>query len=93
MLEEISAAISHCRLLQFAYKGSVRVVEPHLLGVSKTNNLCLSAFQISGGSGISFRQFHVEEIVSLVVLEEIFLGPRPGFNPFDPSFVQILQSL
>ena len=93
MIEIISSAIRQYNLLQYSYKGATRIVEPHLLGVSKANNICLSAFQLSGGSGISFRQFNIDEISSLVVLDEKFSGSRPGFNPADPSFVRVIESL
>lgn len=93
MDDTIISAISELRLLEFRYKGSSRIVEPHLFGLSTKGSKCLSAFQLTGGSGISFRQFHIDEMSAVTALDEKFEGPRPDFNPADRSFLSVIASL
>jgi hypothetical protein len=81
------------RLAEFLYKGSWRLVEPHLLGITKKGKLCLSAYQLQGGSAADWRAFLVSDIVNFNATGERFYEVRPGFNPNDASMVQIISSL
>ncbi|ABC63667.1 WYL domain-containing protein [Erythrobacter litoralis] len=89
----LSEAIEHRRIVSFTYKEALRIVEPHLVGVNTKGNLALSAFQISGGSGQSFRSFLLEQISGLELTSEEFVGPRPGYNPQDSTMVKIVAAL
>ncbi|WP_157052021.1 hypothetical protein [Qipengyuania citrea] len=80
-------------MISFNYKDAVRVVEPHLVGVNTKGNSCLSAFQISGGSGQSFRSYLFDEMSGLEVSDEEFSGPRPGYNPDDSTMLKIICRL
>jgi hypothetical protein len=91
--DEIILCIQEMRLAEFMYKGSWRVVEPHLLGISNKGKLCLSAFQLSGGSGQSWRAFLVSDISGFVCSDEHFHETRPGFNPADSTVQTVIASV
>jgi hypothetical protein len=93
MTKMIEASIKGMLIVEFVYKGDWRSVEPHLLGISKKGKLCLSAFQIAGGSGQSWRAYLVEEIQNFVVTNDTFDGPRPGYNPNDSTMSSIICRL
>ncbi|TXC74036.1 WYL domain-containing protein [Sphingorhabdus soli] len=93
VFEQIREAIEARTVIEFDYKSSRRVVEPHLVGINRKGNLTLSAFQLSGGSGVSFRAFMVDEISGLRTLDEGFDGPRPGFNPNDQTMDSVLFTI
>lgn len=93
MKDEIIQCIEEMRLAEFSYKGSWRLVEPHLLGISRTGKLCLSAFQLSGGSGQSWRAYLVEEISNFTPSDSRFSEARPGFNPADRTMERVIASL
>ena len=85
----IIQAISAHLVVNLNYKGSWRTVEPHLLGVNKKGNICLSAFQLSGGSGSSWRAFLVASIEQ-AVLSEVHFELRYGYNPNDNTMDTII---
>lgn len=91
--DEIIRCIQEMRLAEFMYKDSWRLVEPHLLGISKKGKLCLSAFQLSGGSGQSWRAYLVSDISGFVVSDERFHETRPGFNPADSTMQIVIASV
>lgn len=93
MEHTVCAAIRDRRLIEFSYKSKRRVVEPHLLGFPASGKLTLSAWQLSGGSGESWRDFHVAEMSNLSMLDEEFSGPRPGYNPNDRTLERIVCRL
>jgi hypothetical protein len=74
----------------FYYKGNIRVVEPHLLGYDADNDLTLSAWQISGGSGQGFRDFHVSKISTVTTTGKCFAHARQGYNPKDKTVSRVL---
>lgn len=81
----ICRAISEKRLLQFFYDGGTRVVEPHQLAYNDRNNLALSAYWVRGYSeshetSSRWRQYLADHMTSIVVLDEHFVGPRPGYR-------------
>lgn len=86
---EIESAIKNMVVIEIMYKGSLRIVEPHLMGRNTKGNVCLSAFQISGGSGYSFRSFLLEEISAVVETGNSFDGPRPEYNRDDATMIEI----
>lgn len=89
----ICGAIQDQRVLSFLYDGSHRLVEPHLLGVDSDGDVTLSAWQISGGSGQGWRDFHVAKLTSLSITEQSFAGPRDGYNPNDETIDQVICRL
>ena len=88
MREQLTAAIEQRRVVTFTYQGQPRRVQPAAYGIgNRKGKETLHAYQIGGGSkrgGIPYwRNFHVEGISSLKVLDEVFGPNPPGFNP-DP---------
>lgn len=89
----ICDAIRDRRILEFRYKGGWRSVEPHALGYGPKDKLTLCAWQVAGGSGADWRDFHVDQISDLVASNEFFDDVRPGFNPGDRTHKSIVCSL
>jgi hypothetical protein len=90
-------AIAERRLLMFSYRGSVRVVEPHTYGSTRLGNEVLSAWLRAGWSRSEpeggWRMFTWSETADVSILPEHFDGPRPRYNPGDPTFVEVFCRL
>lgn len=90
-LNHIEHAISNKKVVTFHYDGMPRVVEPHLLGTTKTGNLALRAYQIGGYSSsgvLSWKLFLVEKMSNIQVLNDDFVE-RPDYNPYDKGMMNI----
>ena len=87
--ELICEAIENKNIIIFVYLGSQRVVEPHLLGINKSDHLILRAWQLSGGSGQGWRPFRLDRLSGLVIIEDNFPGPRSGYNSDDSNMLSI----
>lgn len=89
----ICHAIAGRRLIMLGYKGVLRVVEPHLYGVTTAGHEALSAWMRPGWSRIDpgggWRLFRADAFRDLQPLPEQFEGPRPGFNPADSHFAEV----
>jgi hypothetical protein len=89
----ICHAIEGRRLLMFGYGDAVRVVEPHLYGVTTTGQEALSGWLRPGWSRVDpdggWRTFHADALENLQLLPERYAEPRAGFNPRDPHFVEV----
>ena len=76
----------------FGYQGTVRVVEPHLYGLTTAQHEALSAWMRPGWSRTDpdggWRMFRLDGVAELQALPERFDGPRPDFNPDDPHFIE-----
>jgi predicted DNA-binding transcriptional regulator YafY len=83
--DAICQAIAERRVIQFRYKFKTRTVEPHMVGWGKDGVLTLSGWQLSGGSGMAFRDFHLDKLTELYITRQTFEQPRPGYNPDDPG--------
>jgi predicted DNA-binding transcriptional regulator YafY len=88
MLNALCGAIQSQRLVRFYYDDPApgfRLVEPHMVAYNKKDNLALSAWFLGGESasqeGQGWREYLLERISQLVVLEGQFPGPRPGYKP------------
>ena len=93
MRREICNAIHRRKLISFLYKGRRREVEPHLLGYDSDGDLTLSAWQIAGGSGTGWRDFHLSKLSGLTIGLTEFSGPRPGYNSKDQTISRIICRL
>lgn len=94
MSEEIVCdAIGKRLTLSFVYSGSQRTVEPHILGYDRGGDLTLSAWQVSGGSGQGWRDFHFVKMTAIVATGTCFSAPRPGYNPNDSTLSRIICRL
>jgi len=92
-MSQICDAIRDKRIISFRYKGAIRTVEPHLVGYDSDGDLTLSAWQLSGGSGQGFRDFHVGKLSGLTITDQAFAGPRRGYNPRDRTLDRIVCRL
>ena len=86
MRDQLISAIQQRKLVTFTYQGQPRRVQPAAYGVgNRKGKETLHAYQVDGGSqrgGIPhWRNFHVDQIQSLSVLDEVFGPNPPGFNP------------
>lgn len=89
---EICEAIRQRRIIEFHYSGTLRQVEPHLLGYDNDGDLTLSAWQLSG-TGTGWRDFHVSKLGALTITGQTFSGARPGYNPQDDTIDQVVCRL
>lgn len=84
MIMQFSQAIAEKRLVQFVYKGEVRVVEPHMLAHNELNHLSLSAWWVGGysqsGASPHWREYLLSEISGVHLLTGTFEKPRPGYK-------------
>jgi len=84
--DQLTAAIEGRRLVTFTYEGCARRVQPAAYGVGRRKGKeTLHAYQVGGDSqsgGIPhWRNFHVEKMADLAVLDEVFGPNPPGYNP------------
>ena len=93
MKNNICSAIEKKQIISFYYNNRQRFVEPYLLGYSQNNELTLSAWQLSGGTQESWRQFHLSKISSLAITDRNFVPSRQGYNPNDSTMSQIVCRL
>jgi len=97
MLNKLSEAISNKKTISITYDGHERILEPHLVGEKTTGNITLSAWQIGGYSESNrippWRNYLIDRIQKITVLNELFSGPRPGYNPNDSTMDRILFRL
>jgi hypothetical protein len=86
-------AIRRRNLMMFGYRGTVRVVEPHLYGRTTAGNEALSAWMRPGWSRTDpeggWRMFLLDELTDVAVLPELFPAARPDFNPDDRHFTEV----
>jgi hypothetical protein len=84
MIQTFSQAIAEMRLVQFIYKGELRVVEPHMLAHNERNHLSLSAWWADGYSQSrstpNWREYLLSEISGVQILSGTFEQPRPGYK-------------
>ena len=93
MATTICNAIRHRHVISFQYDGSIRRVEPHQVGDDHDGDQTLSAWQLSGGSGVGWRDFHTAKMSAPTPTGESFAGPRPGYNPNNKKMRRILCGL
>jgi hypothetical protein len=89
----ICEAIEKRRLLQFSYDDLTRIVEPHLFGRKTSGNDVLSGWLVEGytesDSEPYWRNYVVDNMDFIIMLDETFSGPREGFNPDDKTMEEI----
>lgn len=83
----LCAAIASMHLVRFYYEDEApgfRVVEPHMVAYNRANNLTLSGWFLRGesasGEGQGWREYLLDSINSLSILDEKFAHPRPGYK-------------
>ncbi|TPN63529.1 WYL domain-containing protein [Mesorhizobium sp. B1-1-1] len=93
MERTICDAIRSRSIISFNYKGKGRRVEPHTLGYDSKGHLALCGWQLSGGSGQDWRDFHLSGMSQLVITTEKFSGPRNGYKRDDKTMSRVLCQL
>lgn len=89
----ICEAIEKRRLLQFSYDDLTRIVEPHLFGRKTSGNDVLSGWLVEGytesDSEPYWRNYVVENMDFIIMLDETFTGTRAGYNRDDKTMEEI----
>ena len=95
--KRICDAIRNRCILKFTYHDHPRVVEPHAYGLSHADNKVIRCYQVDGtsrsGRARGWRLMKVDEIKSLTVTEEHFVGPRRGYRRGDEDMSTIFCEL
>lgn len=93
MNQIICEAIAGRKLLQFTYDDLTRIVEPHLFGRKTSGRDVLLGWLVEGftesDSEPFWRNYAVENMDFLIVLDETFEGAREGYNPDDKTMEEI----
>ena len=93
----ICEAIEKRRLLQFSYDDLTRIVEPHLFGRKTSGKDALSAYMVEGYTESDhepyWRNYSVEKMEFIVMLDETFSAARDGYNPDDKTMEEIYCSV
>ncbi|MBW7469322.1 hypothetical protein ABID22_004088 [Pontibacter aydingkolensis] len=77
-------------LIKFEYKGSMYMVEPHLLGRSHEKQDCLLAWVVTGkDTQDTWHTFLLTDISRLKIMEQRFTKQRPGYDPYESSMSRI----
>jgi hypothetical protein len=84
----ICQAIHGHNVISFYYTGDslpgFRTVEPHMIAYNPKDALCLSAWFLSGTSKSGtqgFKEYKMDFVSQVTVLEQTFAGARPGYQP------------
>ena len=97
MNQIICDAIQNRNLLKFTYHGYPRVMEPHAYGLSQKGHEVIRCYQTGGtsssGTVSPWRLVRVDQIVSLTVTKEHFVGERPGYKKGDKDMPTIFCEL
>lgn len=86
MRDQLTTAIQQRKIVTFTYEGLSRRVQPAAFGVgNRKGKETLHAYQVGGESkrgGVPhWRNFHVDKMSAVTVLDEVFGPNPPGFNP------------
>jgi hypothetical protein len=91
--ERLVRAILDHRVIEFAYQGYRRTVEPYLLGIHEAGEPILLGYQTAGASQSGeipgWRTFITTAIGDVEVTDHSFAGPRSDFNPYGHSMLEI----
>lgn len=89
-------AITNNRLIEVTYHGDIRVVEPHVLGYRKNNELELLVWQIQNYSKSAtpeWRTFKLTEITNISLKSQYFNGSRQTISHINSNWSQILAKV
>ena len=95
--EQLCAAIRRRSLVMFEYGDLIRVVEPHRFGVNSAGHEMLSGWLRAGYSRSDpaggWRNYLLNEVSALQVLDAPFAGTRPGYAAHDPRMREVYCEL
>jgi len=93
MVKLICAAIGTKKIIEFEYEGHHRVVEPHRMGIGKSGNQLLRAYQCSGtsqsGKLHQFKLWDLSKISNLKSTDRVF-AVRPEYTDTDSAMEEII---
>ena len=93
LVNALTQAIMHHQLVGFVYRGTLRVVAPYILGISRQEHAVISAVQLSGESTSGplpgWRNFDLSDIEELKLIAKLF-RLRADYNAKDPNFKTIV---
>lgn len=91
--QKLCDAIKRKKQVNILYKGQIRKINPHLLGINTKGNESLRAFQVGGysesGNVPSWRLYLINEIESVQILDTGF-ETNPMYNRDDKGMVKII---
>lgn len=89
MTDTIIDAISNRYRLRIHYDPGERVIEPHAFGRSRSGDLLMRAFQISGASASGhphdWKLFRLDKAGHIEPTGDSFDGPRPQYRRNDSA--------
>lgn len=97
MLETINDCINNGKQTEIMYKGHVRTVEIHALGVSRRGFEVMRVYQVSGGSSTGktkgWKLIRVNEVTSLAALNDNATMPREGYKREDNHISEVYNQV
>ena len=93
MSSRLPDAILQQRVVEFAYAGGSRSVEPHAVGYDDSGRLILTGWQLSGKNGTGLRDFAVQSMRLLTVTSRRFDGPRPDYDRNQTNMRKVVARL
>ena len=93
MSSRLPDAIRQQRVVEFAYAGGSRSVEPHAVGYDEAGRLTLTGWQLTGKSGQGLRDFPVKSMRLLTITARRFDGPRPDYDPAQTNLRKVVCRL
>lgn len=95
--EAACRALRNGKCLELRYDGFRRIVEVHAVGVSKAGNICMSVWQVRGGSESNepegWKFMRVDEASSAAEIDEQSQAPRTGYVRDSKQFERIICQL
>lgn len=93
-MQEIVEAIINMKKIKFYYDGKKRIVDPHMIGKNKKNNIILSGFQTGGetSSELGWKTYSCEKIEDIEILKEKF-EIATGYNPDGKNMIEIIKRI
>lgn len=95
--QQLCGAIARRSLVMFEYGDLIRVVEPHRFGINSAGHEMLSGWLRAGYSRSDpaggWRNYLVNEVSALQVLDAPFAGTRPGYVAHDPRMREVFCEL
>ena len=90
-MTECKEALASARRLSICYNGTCRTVEVHAVGISKSGNAIMRAWQLENGEPAGWKLFSVDKITQIATLEDqTSEAPRPGYKPNDSAMAEIV---
>jgi hypothetical protein len=90
-------ALTLNKRLQLNYKGHVRTLEVHSVGVATKGHPAILAFQVEGGSNSTEQQgwkfLNLDEATSVTILDEASEAPRNGYRGGVRGMIEIFAQV